>query len=705
MAVTRRFVSDFLKAPRPPEPPPTRPVPKPPRPSKKQQEHTKRTINMLLLRSHVALTYSPHEGSSQALRYADRAYELALAHHLHEHRGKAQWYRGEALMELRRWKEANSAIAKSPGLSSPRLAMSAHGAKGSGSGHGGFDPNRFAIRTRKNNEQIVTFVVAMAVITSIVVLAHWLRALISKSSLTWRSPLRPITYSARLLRRTFIRSMPILPSIGHGSLVAVYLTLNVCIAFTNTDPALTTISNFGSRMAWMAIVNLCVVVILALKNTPLALISPWSYERLNILHQVSGCMTLIFTILHAALYTVNFTSQGRPERLLETEEIYGMVAGLSFLLVSFAGMVVRRWWYEAFYYLHITFWVLGLVMIGMHQPELAKKVLYVVAALGGIWVLDRAIRLARLAVYGTNNHAVLTPLSNGATRITMNKTPFASRPGKHCFLWIPRIRPTETHPFTIVSTSPLEFVVTSHDGFTAALHRYAQANPNSRLRASLDGPYGTLPEATKFDKVILVAGGSGITFTLGIAMDLLKSAVSNVAKEVTFVWVVKEKACLSWFTNQLNCLQADSRFRVKLYVTREASQETTVSMPLASSSPLSIPDSPVSDPEKDGVTALTRPGAWRTRTLSSSREAASLSELASPLEDMDPEIHRVDIQFTRPKIVGLLDEALLGAVPSDRVLVMACGPAGLTHQVRESTAKRIVDDGPSIELHCESFGW
>jgi hypothetical protein len=44
--------------------------------------------------------------------------------------------------------------------------------------------------------------------------------------------------------------MPILPSIGHGSLVAVYLTLNVCIAFTNTDPALTTISNFGSRMAW-----------------------------------------------------------------------------------------------------------------------------------------------------------------------------------------------------------------------------------------------------------------------------------------------------------------------------------------------------------------------------------------------------------------------------------------------------------------------
>lgn len=256
-------------------------------------------------------------------------------------------------------------------------------------------------------------------------------------------------------------------------------------------------------------------------------------------------MTIIFIILHASLYTANFTSQGRPERLLETEEIYGMVAGLSFLFVGFAGMVVRRWWYELFYYLHITFWMLGLVMVGMHQPELSKKVVYVVGVIGGIWVLDRVVRLARLAVYGTNNSVVLTPLSNGATRITMAKTPFGARPGKHCFVWIPRIRPTETHPFTIVSTSPLEFVVNSYDGFTASLYSFAKANPGARLQASLDGPYGTMPTAGKFEKVILIAGGSGITFTLGVAVDLLQSAASNATKEVTFVWIVKEKGMLT----------------------------------------------------------------------------------------------------------------------------------------------------------------
>lgn len=70
-------------------------------------------------------------------------------------------------------------------------------------------------------------------------------------------------------------------------------------------------------------------------------------------------------------------------------------------------------------------------------------------------------------------------------------------------------------------------------------------NPGARLQASLDGPYGTMPTAGKFEKVILIAGGSGITFTLGVAVDLLQSAASNATKEVTFVWIVKEKGMLT----------------------------------------------------------------------------------------------------------------------------------------------------------------
>jgi predicted ferric reductase len=291
----------------------------------------------------------------------------------------------------------------------------------------------------------------------------------------------------------------------------------------------------------MAIANMMVVVILALKNTPLALISPWSYERLNILHQVAGCTTVIFVILHACLYTVNFTSQGRPERLLERDEIFGMVAGLSFLVLGFAGMVIRRWWYELFYYVHITFWMLGLIMTGLHQPEVAKKVIYVVPVAGGIWILDRIVRFARLAAYSKGNYVTLTPLSNGATRVTLEKAPIGARPGKHCYLWIPRIRPTEAHPFTIVSTDPVEFVIMSYDGFTSALHTFAKSKPGGKLRASIDGPYGSNPDPMKYDKTILVAGGSGVTFTLSIALDMIRKMGQHDTKEVVFIWIVKQK--------------------------------------------------------------------------------------------------------------------------------------------------------------------
>ena len=164
-------------------------------------------------------------------------------------------------------------------------------------------------------------------------------------------------------------------------------------------------------------------------------------------------------------------------------------------------------------------------------------------------------------------------------------------------------------------------------------------------------------------------------------------------------------ACLSWFADQLNALQADSRFRVKLYVTREPVQETQASSQEALSTPTTEPPSPQEDPEKDGISELVRPQAWRTRTLSSSKETENFSELASPIEGVAPEVRRIDVQFTRPKIAGLLDEAFQGAVSSERVLVMACGPPGLRDQVRGSTAQRIQTAGPSVELHCESFGW
>lgn len=108
------------------------------------------------------------------------------------------------------------------------------------------------------------------------------------------------------------------------------------------------------------------------------------------------------------------------------------------------------------------------------------------------------------------------------------------------FLWIPGIRSTESHPFTIASTNPLELVIASYDGFTKDLHAHALKNPGKTLIASLDGPYGVVPNFTSFTKVLFIAGGSGASFTVGVAVDLLRKLGDSTKTTIVFTWVVKD---------------------------------------------------------------------------------------------------------------------------------------------------------------------
>lgn len=117
-----------------------------------------------------------------------------------------------------------------------------------------------------------------------------------------------------------------------------------------------------------------------------------------------------------------------------------------------------------------------------------------------------------------------------------------ARAGSHAFLWIPSVRAFQTHPFTLMSSDPAEFVIDARDGFTKELHRLALENPKTKRRAAIEGPYGNLPSANDFDKVLLVAGGSGITYTLATALDWVrKNKYSRDNKVLDFVWAIKSK--------------------------------------------------------------------------------------------------------------------------------------------------------------------
>lgn len=147
------------------------------------------------------------------------------------------------------------------------------------------------------------------------------------------------------------------------------------------------------------------------------------------------------------------------------------------------------------------------------------------------------------------NHCTLTPLADGVTRVTLHRPIHHAHAGQHAFLCVPGVRLLEAHPFTLAATDPTQFIVKGKDGFTRDLYKAAcataacrQGLPEQKFRVFLEGPYGTAQAVDEldYDRVLLFAGGSGVTFTLALAMEWIRTHKSEKALScLDFVWVVR----------------------------------------------------------------------------------------------------------------------------------------------------------------------
>jgi len=359
--------------------------------------------------------------------------------------------------------------------------------------------------------------------------------------------------------------VPLFSSLGHALVFTVYIVINIILLLQNLDLSMS--RNWAKRMGWYVRIlilssvsqryhrittcNIALITFLALKNTPLAFLTAYSYERLNILHQAAGYCTVLFAMLHAVLFIVTDAKLGSLSNLLELAQIMGMVAGFAMLSILTTALILRGIRYEAFYIVHIVMFMLVIIAVGMHRSEFQTKSIYIIIFSACIWGSDRLLRGFRIVLRAFGNRANVYPLPRGGVRIVMRRTPWRAVPGAHVFLWIPKVRAIETHPFTIVSTNPLQIVISSRDGFTRDLFSLASKSPGALLRASCDGPYGTLPNFARFDHVVLVAGGSGATFTIGVALDLIHKLSSNAAKPVIhFIWVIRDDGKSSILSSQ-----------------------------------------------------------------------------------------------------------------------------------------------------------
>jgi ferric-chelate reductase len=160
-----------------------------------------------------------------------------------------------------------------------------------------------------------------------------------------------------------------------------------------------------------------------------------------------------------------------------------------------------------------------------------------------IWAFDRFTRVCRLLINnriwrGTSSkysQATVDLINDDTIRLTIKRN-MTWKAGQHAYVLLPSVStlPTEAHPFSIStiagsldgSDGPAEkeitFLVRTRGGFTQRMRAQAQRQGKFDVPAYIDGPYGCPPDLSSFDTSILVCGGSGVSYTLPLLLNLVQ---------------------------------------------------------------------------------------------------------------------------------------------------------------------------------------
>ncbi|BFZ55403.1 hypothetical protein PYCC9005_002444 [Savitreella phatthalungensis] len=306
-----------------------------------------------------------------------------------------------------------------------------------------------------------------------------------------------------------------------------------------------------------------------MKNSPLALLVRSSHERLNVVHRWAGRTFVMVGIAHALVYTTRYAKAGQLSKLQKTSNVYGEVSLVAFLLLALTSVAAtRRRAYRLFYTLH---WILAIIGIAFAWVHDDKAEPYCQAALG-LFGFDLCARLARRLANPTQ--AKIEAVGSEICRLTLSRpaskwSPMHSwRAGAHVFLMPYRYGAMAQHPFTVMSMPEddmIELYVRQHRNTTKRLHSDHGCVVHSILSCGIDGPYGTslLPNRLEsFDRMILVAGGVGVTFT----MPLLRHVISTSQADVVFLWSTNDQEFFVHIRDKLLDIvqKAPGSFRIDL---------------------------------------------------------------------------------------------------------------------------------------------
>ncbi|KAH7882662.1 iron reductase [Phlebopus sp. FC_14] len=375
------------------------------------------------------------------------------------------------------------------------------------------------------------------------------------------------------------------------TLASYLVVLLVCII---KDAPL--ISN-PNRAGFLALAQLPIVFLFATKNSLFSLLlGPGNgYEKLNFLHRMAGRLMFLAAGIHGSLWIRNHLEFSLP--ILGPQKETSGVASFSLLcaIVLSSLRPVRRLFYGMFFFVHVLTFVAFFVTVCYHTMYASPWIFPPLAFYGA----DMLMRMLRYRI----KDATLVAQDKFLTTIRVNDCDDGWSAGQHVQL---RVffsgRMLESHPLTILSALPSYSCLTNpglilgarvNGDWTRALNDFARKE-QERLHAQdkdakstaavpvhvmLDGPYGgPSVDLGEFESALLVAGGSGITFTLGLLDDIVGRCVKlgrrggERTRRIEFSWCIRSFGHIQWFSPMLmdiaNVAEGSSiDLRISIFVT------------------------------------------------------------------------------------------------------------------------------------------
>ncbi|KAG7086865.1 hypothetical protein E1B28_002786 [Marasmius oreades] len=352
----------------------------------------------------------------------------------------------------------------------------------------------------------------------------------------------------------------ITPGISVGNLITMVLYFSVLLypGFYRANPF-----EAFDRYGWISISQYPFALAMTGKNNVLGALLGMGYEKLNFMHRLIGRIVVLSANIHALGYLYQWTMLGIIKTSVKTRMAFWGIIALICLdcLYFFSTSFWRNKAYRVFLSTHVLSMVILIPSTILHKFGTAP---YVYATLG-LLLFDHFFRLLR----SRWTTAIIRPLPElGITHIAIPKVNAGWRAGQHVRLRVLSsgmglLGWTEVHPFTIASipngAEGVVLMCKKAGDWTERLYDLAKSggyhkgrgggdHDPMKVKVWVEGPYGGTGHMmfASFSAAVFIVGGSGITFGLSMAQDLIRKDLEGHSrvKVIELIWCVQDPASL-----------------------------------------------------------------------------------------------------------------------------------------------------------------